>query len=130
MRLSRTTVLQRLHRGTRSFSSKSSGIILHYDWVYPKGQQEHPREKSNEPPVVMLHGLLGNGRNVKTLASKVVSIYNVPCLTVDVRGHGKSKGRNNPNEETTFSKCVEDIANTLDHAGIVSSPTFFGHSLG
>lgn len=102
----------------------SSSVILHYDYIRPSNQ-------TDEPPVVVLHGLLGHSRNVRTLANKVAEQYQVPCLVMDVRGHGESKGRNDPNVTTTLSDCVQDIAATLDAAGVTDPGiTIMGHSLG
>jgi len=70
---------------------------------------------------VFLHGLLGNGKNLKTLAKRFGG-----GILVDLRGHGQSistarTGRN------TFEECAKDVLiSTQDY----QVSTIIGHSFG
>lgn len=96
---------------------------LHADWV----GSEH-----KAPPFVFLHGLLGNGRNVRTLGSKLAATHQTPGLLVDIRGHGRSQVSPSISEAitTTFSDCVRDVQTTLEANQVQSDLTLVGHSLG
>jgi pimeloyl-ACP methyl ester carboxylesterase len=87
--------------------------------------------------LVFLHGLLGNGRNVQTMAKKMCAVTDRPGLLVDLTGHGASKGKNDPNKQVTFDTCLADIHATLLSKGVAGSDsdnddkvTLVGHSLG
>jgi pimeloyl-ACP methyl ester carboxylesterase len=72
---------------------------------------------------VFLHGLLGNGRNLRGLAKAV----NAPLsVLVDLRGHGKSPSYDQPH---SFGNFAKDVKNALQgHVPTIS--TLVGHSLG
>lgn len=110
----------------RAFSSSGSGssIQLNYDWVQkPQAQNDHV--------VLFLHGLLGNGRNLRTMAKKVCDQNNQPGILLDMRGHGGSTlDRPQP---STFDACVRDLEHTLENIPEVAADTkitLVGHSLG
>lgn len=108
---------------TRAFSS---GIQLHYDWIRKSDNQcDHL--------VLFLHGLLGNGRNLRTMAKKLCEASNQPGILLDVRGHGNSKFSKQPHTPTDFHSCVQDLLQTLSAIPEVTtdtSITLVGHSLG
>lgn len=68
---------------------------------------------------VFLHGLLGNGKNLKTVARK----FGGGSL-VDLRGHGKSPSGSSPH---TFENCAKDVLKTV---GPGTQATIVGHSFG
>jgi pimeloyl-ACP methyl ester carboxylesterase len=90
---------------------------------------------------VFLHGLLGSGRNLRTLAQKMCAINKNQGVLVDLAGHGKSltTKRSRP---ATFSLFVADLKHTLSSILPSSVPdtetvnssshpwSFVGHSLG
>ena len=107
-----------------AFSSSSTGIQLNYDWVQkPQAQYDHV--------VLFLHGLLGNGRNLRTMAKKLCEKHNQPGILLDIRGHGSSTlDRPQP---STFDACVRDLEHTLENIPEVTADTkisLVGHSLG
>lgn len=70
--------------------------------------------------VVFLHGLLGNGKNLRTMATK----FGSGGTLVDLRGHGQSPARDSPH---TFVNCAKDVLETA----VSSPPTIIvGHSFG
>jgi len=109
-----------------STTTASAGIQLNFDWVKP------PEDAGKANHVVLfLHGLLGNGRNLRTMARKLCDRHNQPGMLLDVRGHGGSKLTSQ--QASTFDACAQDINTTLDHTQEFSSDTkvtLVGHSLG
>jgi esterase len=132
-----------LHR--RLFHATSSPqSVLHTEWI---GRPSLDSQPLTGTVLVFLHGLLGNSRNVKTLAQKTCALYTSPGLLVDLRGHGRSKecheygsGTVTDRVPVTLDDCVGDIQETLQHVGVSQSTngkltsttniTFVGHSLG
>jgi pimeloyl-ACP methyl ester carboxylesterase len=109
--------------------------VLHSEWIGSNNDEQN--EGDNDHTIVFLHGLLGNGRNIQTMAKKMCASLDRPGLLVDLTGHGGSKGRNDPNVTVTFDTCLADIHATLTSAGIGagndyedSQVTLVGHSLG
>jgi len=103
---------------------------------------------SNKRTVLFLHGLLGNGKNLRSPAKKLtLSHPNISALVLDIRGHGKSNqpittslksARQSPitpsSSPHTIQSCSEDIIETvqaLNLTGTDHSPIgVVGHSLG
>jgi esterase len=109
--------------------STSNAISLHYDWVRKSDAT------SVDHLVLFLHGLLGNGRNLRTLAKKYCDASQEPGVLIDIRGHGNSKlPVLVPAPSTDFHSCVQDLQATLDGMPPVVRPhtslTLVGHSLG
>ena len=80
-------------------------------------------EAGSGPAVVLLHGLLGNGNNLKPMAKALADDYRV--LTPDLRNHGQSPHR----DAMDYPELTADLIalldkNTIDQAALV------GHSLG
>jgi pimeloyl-ACP methyl ester carboxylesterase len=100
--------------------------------------------KATSTNILFLHGLLGNGRNLKTLASKVCAQHqastsssahhHVAGLLMDLRGHGKSAEPQHlhlAKSPHNFEACVQDVTDTLVHAGSRYYPKIVvGHSWG
>ena len=75
------------------------------------------------PPVVVLHGLFGAGRNWITVARALASRYRFHL--VDLRNHGGS-----PHTQTmTYSDMVADVRRLLTRLGL-DDFTLVGHSMG
>ena len=112
----------------------SDAIDLHYDWIYPEHHQN--RDDHHDHVILFLHGLLGNGRNLRTMAKKVCESSQHPGLLLDIRGHGQSKMPSNSPlaaSTTTFASCVRDVQHTLQNIPQVppdATITLVGHSLG
>lgn len=73
-------------------------------------------------PVVLLHGLLGRGRNLGMLQRALSPFFNI--ITMDMRSHG-----NSPHGLITYPDMVDDILETLDSLNIKKA-AFIGHSMG
>jgi pimeloyl-ACP methyl ester carboxylesterase len=113
----------------------SMATPLHYEWIEATARTQHPPPPLQRPPTVFLHGLLGSGRNLKTMAKKICAQNNTPGLLVDLTGHGKSKGRALAAGPITFDDIVRDIQETVQTALEerelpCDRVTLVGHSLG
>lgn len=113
------------------FHSSSVLSVLHHEWI---GGGDASNDNSNDnDTIVFLHGLLGNGKNLKTLAKKVVATHNdgnnnkTSGVLMDLRGHGRST-LNNFTGPHTFDSCVDDVHTTLSNNPIPS--LVMGHSWG
>jgi len=126
-------------------------IKLHTEWVAPtasKGNENNDGKDENYT-ILFMHGLLGNGRNLKTFARKLVkqqSSNHGSCqggILIDLRGHGSSyqSQRNgekdtasNHDKASTFRDCTQDIHHTLKEfdSNENEPPTriLVGHSFG
>jgi pimeloyl-ACP methyl ester carboxylesterase len=115
-------------------TSSSASPVWHGEW----------RNETADTPIVYLHGLLGNNRNLQTFANQVCRQTSRSGYLVDVRGHGKSKNvqysaesqsQSTANITTSImSKCAYELYNTLQQAGVIandsSAYSIGGHSLG
>ena len=80
-------------------------------------------EAGEGPPLLLLHGLFGAGRNWGAIRAALAPRFRV--LTPDLRNHGASPRA----AEMTYAAMAEDIADTLDAAGIARAAVL-GHSMG
>jgi esterase len=80
-------------------------------------------EFGSGPPVAILHGLFGSGRNWRSVAQHLAARHRV--LTFDLRNHGASPWA----DGMSYGEMVEDVraslrARGIDHAAVL------GHSMG
>ena len=80
-------------------------------------------EFGSGPPVAILHGLFGSGRNWRSVAQRLAARHRV--LTFDLRNHGASPWA----DGMSYAEMVEDLraslrARRLEHAALL------GHSMG
>jgi pimeloyl-ACP methyl ester carboxylesterase len=107
---------------------------LHTTWI---GGNPSSSSSISSSPIVFLHGLLGNGRNVQTMARKFCELKQQSGLLVDIRGHGKSKVATDSTNAHTIKNCAQDVSHTLqqhqqqmNRFNIETTTTMVGHSLG
>ncbi|MGA9520410.1 MAG: alpha/beta fold hydrolase [Myxococcaceae bacterium] len=79
-------------------------------------------------PTVLLHGFMGQGKNLRTLAQKWSErdpsrVFLVP----DLRGHGTSPAAD---EQTTLAVMARDVLETARAEGFSGPLDFVGHSQG
>ncbi|HVU38295.1 MAG TPA: alpha/beta fold hydrolase [Opitutales bacterium] len=79
------------------------------------------------PPLVILHGLLGSSRNWTTAGKLLARSFEVFAL--DLRGHGDSPWAPPPERDYSFKTLAGDVAAWLAARG-VAHPVLLGHSLG
>jgi len=80
-----------------------------------------------QPPLVILHGMLGSSRNWTTAGKLLTRSFEVFAL--DLRGHGDSPWAPPPERDYSFAACAADVIAWLDTKG-VPNPILLGHSLG
>jgi len=138
--------------GSTSTFCNVDPIDLHTEWIAPEDQfrgnvnNQSDIGNGEKYTFLFLHGLLGNGRNLKTFARKVVkqqSSNHGICrggILVDLRGHGNTYQSQRKVEmnafstASTFLECAQDIDQTLEgfYEKITAPRTtvLVGHSLG
>ena len=86
------------------------------------------RTGSGSHPVVLLHGLLGSGRNLRTLARGLSDgDHTRSIVTLDLAGHGASP----PLPSGADARALAgDVLATLDALALAEPVAFVGHSLG
>jgi pimeloyl-ACP methyl ester carboxylesterase len=78
-----------------------------------------------EHVVLFLHGILGSGQNLRTLARRFVEARpELSAWLVDLRGHGRSPKRS---PGPSIDACAEDVAHLAKGAPVVAVA---GHSFG
>ncbi|HUF57009.1 MAG TPA: alpha/beta fold hydrolase [Thermohalobaculum sp.] len=79
-------------------------------------------ERSDEPPLLMAHGLFGSARNFHTIAGKLAARRRV--IAVDMRSHGSA-----PWGEAGYEAMAADLAHAVERlAG--GRARVLGHSMG
>jgi esterase len=81
------------------------------------------QELGTGPPVLVLHGLLGRGRNWASLAKPLAARRRV--LLVDLRNHGRSPHH----PEMSYPAMAADLEALLDRLGLARA-SLLGHSMG
>lgn len=77
---------------------------------------------------VLLHGFLGSGRNLRTLATRwLAADPSRKILLVDLPGHGESPV---PAEDETLGSMAKSVIDTARAEGLQGPLTWVGHSLG
>jgi len=76
--------------------------------------------------VVLIHGT-GSSSGMWDRQVEMLNQNGYRCYLIDLRGHGAT---HEPEEPTNLKVHVEDVLETLHHAGIEFPAAFLGHSLG
>jgi pimeloyl-ACP methyl ester carboxylesterase len=80
-------------------------------------------EYGDGPPVAILHGLFGSGRNWRTIAQQLAARHRV--LALDLRNHGASPWA----DRMSYRDMVEDLRLSLRERGMARA-SLLGHSMG
>lgn len=78
---------------------------------------------AGQPPLVLLHGMLGSSRNWQSAGADLAGQFHV--LAPDMRNHGRSPHA----DEMTYEVMMQDVLGWLDEQGLPRA-TFIGHSMG
>lgn len=81
------------------------------------------RTVGDGPPLIILHGLLGSGRNWSGIAQALAGERR--CILPDLRNHGASPW----SDEVGYDAMAGDVAALLDRLTIATA-TVIGHSMG
>lgn len=80
------------------------------------------KTQTDQPPLIIAHGLFGSGRNWGVIAKRLSDTRRV--ITPDMRNHGHS-----PREPTqSYADMAGDLAELIDHVG--APVDLCGHSMG
>lgn len=104
----------------------SGSGILDYDLFTPT----NPPKDSKMPPMIFLHGLLGNRKNNRSSAKLLSEQLQTPFIVPDLRNHGSSfhaSPMNNKAMSDDITKLIDNLPSTIPrHRGFV----ILGHSMG
>lgn len=75
------------------------------------------------PPLIVMHGLFGSGRNWHSQVRRLSESYEV--LAIDLRNHGQSFHA----DEMSYAAMAADVARLLDRLGL-GECRMLGHSMG
>ncbi|MDH3662120.1 MAG: alpha/beta fold hydrolase [Alphaproteobacteria bacterium] len=75
------------------------------------------------PPIIVLHGLLGSGRNWATIAKRLAASHKVE--TLDLRNHGASPWA----DAMTYALMAADVRSHIERTAL-GPVTLIGHSMG
>ncbi len=75
------------------------------------------------PPLVILHGLFGSGRNWKAIAARLAATHHV--YTPDLRNHGRSPWT----ESMSYRELAGDVASFIERHDL-GKTVVLGHSMG
>jgi esterase len=84
---------------------------------------EYGAEQSGAPPLAILHGLFGSGRNWASIAQRLAAHRRVICF--DLRNHGASAWAGG----MQYGEMAEDVLAMLDERGYRRA-ALLGHSMG
>ena len=108
---------------------------LHFEVVPPEAEGAPPADDSRL--ALFAHGLLGSGRNLRTLASTLVKQASEGAgpdwraVLVDLRNHGKSAGQPPPHTLAAAAGDLRRLLGTLPGGGGGGGAhALVGHSLG
>lgn len=103
----------------------SKNNILDYDLFTPKTEVS-----SAIPPVIFLHGLLGNRKNNRSAARSLADQLQTPFIVPDLRNHGTSFHAEPMNYRTMsddITTLIQSLPSTIPkHQGFI----ILGHSMG
>mmetsp|Transcript_3067 Transcript_3067/g.8649 ORF Transcript_3067/g.8649 Transcript_3067/m.8649 type:complete len:168 (+) Transcript_3067:1530-2033(+) len=112
-------------------TAASTGPLLHTEVINNSGDVDSNDDGTGDhhhsPPVLFLHGLLGNTKNLKTFARAAIQSTPSSAMLMDLRGHGKSRSPDYP-KPNNFETVTEDVHRTLLHATSSSSSSSLSSS--
>ncbi|ESQ45243.1 hypothetical protein EUTSA_v10010527mg [Eutrema salsugineum] len=112
------------------FTSSRSLQTLAYEEVRSSG------DRKNESTAIILHGLLGSGRNWRSFSRSLASSLSVSSpsdwkmILVDLRNHGRSTEVEGINPPHDLVNSAKDLADLVKASGWNWPDVVIGHSLG
>uniref|UniRef100_A0A8C4PZ23 sn-1-specific diacylglycerol lipase ABHD11 n=1 Tax=Eptatretus burgeri TaxID=7764 RepID=A0A8C4PZ23_EPTBU len=85
-----------------------------------------PGEIPEKPPVIFLHGLLGNKNNFSSVGKHLGKLTGRKVVSVDLRNHGDS----GHGDSMGFLEMARDLKTLLEKERLVPTGCLIGHSLG
>ncbi|GAN04494.1 alpha/beta fold family hydrolase [Mucor ambiguus] len=99
----------------RAYSSKAVNVSF----------DKYALKPSQEPPVLICHGLFGSKQNWTSLAKAMSNRLSRDVYTIDLRNHGDSPHTT----EHTYNAMTEDLKTFIDQQNL-KNPILLGHSMG
>ncbi len=133
-----TRGIARIGQSFFSSSSSSSKPGLHYETLV-FDRSENGEQNESESVSVVLHGLLGTGRNLRTFVNMLFNslVSDETCSTkhrvllMDLRHHGKTNQLFDPRGPDTIEHAAKDVVDTVEKANLGAGvDRIIGHSLG
>ena len=90
-------------------------------------QPEASSAASRKPPVIIVHGLLGQSRNFASIAQSLAAQlqFKRRIITVDLRNHGES----GHSDSMSYTAQAQDLLAVMDREGMEEA-VLIGHSMG
>lgn len=95
------------------------------DLAYASYESTSDSENSSQPPLVILHGLLGSKNNWNSMSKAIHRTTGRKVISVDARNHGDS--RHSP--QHTYVHMAHDVMRLLKKLEL-SKVSLLGHSMG
>ena len=111
-----------LYRSATQFQSiryQSQAVKLSYDLL------NAPKKDADSNPIVIMHGLMGNKMNNRTLARLLRDKLNKDVYLLDMRNHGTSP-HVKPHDYSSMSQDIVQFINDKQ----LHEPVLIGHSMG
>nr|CAD7438311.1 unnamed protein product [Timema bartmani] len=113
-----------------SASQNSGAIPLGSDITpvqmsYASFEYTTPNKDSKNPPVIIMHGLLGSKGNWNSISKNIHAMTNRKIVTADARNHGDSPHT----PEFSYNHMAVDLRILMEELGIKKA-TLIGHSMG
>eukprot|EP00956_Cyclotella_meneghiniana_P027567 scaffold62060_cov23-Cyclotella_meneghiniana.AAC.1 len=125
-----------LHIQSNTDVSRPEIVQLHHSEFPPKSSSTN-QHVVHHPPVILLHGLLGNKRNFASLATSLSSQLRLPrtIYTLDLRNHGENTHDWRPT--MSYTEMARDVLAFMDKLQLQyeGNPAYekaviVGHSMG
>ncbi|KAK4513489.1 uncharacterized protein ATC70_005490 [Mucor velutinosus] len=102
-------------KSIRTYSSKAVNVSF----------DKYALKPSQEPPVLICHGLFGSKQNWTSLAKAMSNRLSRDVYTIDLRNHGDSPHT----AEHTYDAMTKDLMAFIDQQNL-KNPILLGHSMG
>lgn len=134
---------ERMWRRDLSGVSKEQGLFVE-ELHFQSPNQSYDHSSAREDITIVLHGLLGTGRNLRTFVNMLFNASMAQnsqteaikhkVLLMDLRHHGNTNAIYNPRDEDTLENAAQDVLHTLGRHGLQKKDArpirIIGHSLG
>eukprot|EP00590_Aulacoseira_subarctica_P003283 CAMPEP_0172426448 /NCGR_PEP_ID=MMETSP1064-20121228/37456_1 /TAXON_ID=202472 /ORGANISM="Aulacoseira subarctica , Strain CCAP 1002/5" /LENGTH=329 /DNA_ID=CAMNT_0013170049 /DNA_START=106 /DNA_END=1092 /DNA_ORIENTATION=- len=110
-------------------SEQSTPVNLRFIEFESSPESSQNRQCTTHPPVILLHGLLGQKRNFDTVGRSLAKQLRLSrrVLAVDLRNHGEN--RHDWRDDMSYASMASDIVALLDTHGL-NDAVLVGHSMG
>eukprot|EP01018_Ginkgo_biloba_P020064 Gb_22204 [translate_table: standard] len=126
---------------TKFHSNKNMATLAYEEVKIPPQDEEEeaPPSKTRNCTAIILHGLMGSGRNWRSFARQLGSaiLQQRPLhsagwrmVLVDLRNHGRSAGLEGFDPPHDMSSAAKDVADLVKAEKWVSPDVVIGHSMG